>query len=196
VADGKRAPATWKVTWVSGGSDACDGMNGTTDITVGQVVQASCEVTVIETAVDIHPTAYSFSPTPIYNDGSSGDTALIAGPGFSAQFGMPLVQYFDLSGNLLAQTNVTAVASDGSWASGPVPDISQLGVGTYVGIVSNAKADGSYGSLGAVPVNVMLPPPPPPPPDPCPGGRCINQCYDQGLKQWILVAALLFSVQL
>jgi len=108
---------------------------------------------------------------------------------------MPLIQYFDLNGNLVAQTNADAIAVDGTWMSAPVPDISQLPVGTYVGFLNNANSSGGYDILGSVSLQVVLPPPPPPPTDPCPGGICINQCYDQGLKRWPLVAALLFTVQ-
>ncbi len=129
---------------------------------------------------------------PIATDRSTGDEAFILGSGFNQQFGMPLLQYFDLNGNLVAQSSADAVAADGSWMSTPVPDISQLSVGTYVGILNNANSAGGYDILGVVSVQVV-PPPPPPPIDPCPGGRCINQCDEIG-EWWPLWAALLMSI--
>lgn len=100
---------------------------------------------------------FIFSPHPIYTDGSSGNTATIRGQGFSAQYGMPLIQYVDLGGNLIAQANVTAVAPDGTWASAPMPDVSQVEVGSYSGVISNANANGGYDFLGITSVTVLDP---------------------------------------
>lgn len=85
-----------------------------------------------------------FSPSPTYTDVTSG-TITASGPGFSSAHGMPLFQYFDQNGNLVAQQNATSVASDGNSASGPVPsNISSVPPGFYVGRVSNAASGGSY----------------------------------------------------
>lgn len=85
-----------------------------------------------------------FSPSPTYTDVPSG-TVTATGPGFSGAYGMPLFQYFDQNGNLVAQQNATSVASDGNSASGPVPsNISSVPPGFYVGRVSNAASGGSY----------------------------------------------------
>ena len=73
---------------------------------------------------------------------------------------MPLVQYVDLSGNLIAQANVTSVASDGSSASAPMPDVSQVVIGSYYGIVYNANASGGFDFLAITSVTVLDPPTP------------------------------------
>jgi hypothetical protein len=195
-----RAPATWHFKWLFSLTGPCEGQE--LDANAKEIdddVGLLCTVTDFpsgaQTATASGMPDYQFSPNPIATDRSTGDEAFILGSGFNKQFGMPLIQYFDLSGNLVAQTNADAIAADGTWMSAPVPDISQLSVGTYVGFLNNANSSGGYDILGAVSLQVALPPPPPPPPDPCPGGRCINQCYDRDLKPWLLVAALLFSVQ-
>ena len=201
IASNARVPATWNFKWVFSLTAPCLGQNQDADVlVVDSDVEVTCTVTDFPSGTETVATAaavsgYAFSPNPIATDRSTGDEAFILGPGFNKQFGMPLIQYFDLNGNLVAQTNADAIAVDGTWMSAPVPDISQLPVGTYVGFLNNANSSGGYDILGSVSLQVVLPPPPPPPTDPCPGGICINQCYDQGLKRWPLVAALLFTVQ-
>jgi hypothetical protein len=118
---------------------------------------------------------FVFSPNPIATDGSSGSEAIVTGSGFSAQYGMPLLQYFDLNGNFVTQANADAVAADGSWISSPIPDISQLPLGTYVGFMKNANSSGGYDLVGATSVQVVLPRSPPSPPDPCPTNPCMPQ---------------------
>ena len=170
---GKRAPATWTVKWVGGGNPLCTGVTAKNAVSVGHIEEFICFITVVEGGFE--DSSFVFSPNPISTDGSSGSQAVITGAGFSSQYGMPLLQYFDLNGNLVTQTNVNTVASDGSWVSAPIPDISQLGFGTYVGILQNANASGGFDFLGSASVQVVPPPPPPPPPDPCPTNPCMPQ---------------------
>lgn len=198
VANG-RVPATWKFDWVFSLTGPCEGQSITADAKeIDDDVGLLCTVENFPGA-DIHTVSssemptYNFSPNPIATDGSSGSQAVISGPGFNTQFGMPLVQYFDLNGNLVTQASATAVASDGSWMTSPVPDISQISDGTYVGLLSNANSSGGYDILGAVTVQVVPPPPPPPPPDPCQGGRCINLCKAVATHPWSVITGMLLS---
>jgi len=106
-----------------------------------------------------------FSPNPLYWDQQTG-AATITGQGFSGQFGMPLVQYLDWNGNLVEQTNASAVADDGSWIVTPVPNLANFASGTYFAVVANANATGEWDVVGAAPFDLVTPaPPPPPPPD-------------------------------
>jgi hypothetical protein len=90
-----------------------------------------------------------FSPAPTFTNVTSG-TITALGTGFSATNGMPLFQYFDLNGTLVAQTNATSVASDGNSAAGPVPsNIGSVPPGFYLGRVSNAAPGGSYTYLNS-----------------------------------------------
>jgi hypothetical protein len=180
IASNARVPATWNFKWVFALVGPCEGQNLDADAKeVDDDIGLVCTVETIggadQATASVLPD-FSFSPNPIATDGSSGSEAFISGSNFSAQFGMPLVQYFDLNGNLITQSNADAVAPNGTWMSAPVPDISQLPVGTYVGLLNNANPNGGYDIIGSVTVQVVPPPPPPPPPDPCPDGRCINQC--------------------
>jgi len=90
-----------------------------------------------------------FSPAPTFTDVTSG-TITALGTGFSATNGMPLFQYFDLNGTLVAQTNATSVAANGNSAAGPVPsNIGSTTPGFYLGRVSNAAPGGSYTYLNS-----------------------------------------------
>ena len=180
IAGNARVPATWNFKWVFALVGPCEGQNLDADAKeVDDDISLVCTTETIggieQATASVLPD-YSFSPNPIATDGSSGSEAFISGSNFSELFGMPLVQYFDLNGNLITQANADAVAPNGTWMSAPVPDISQLPVGTYVGLLSNANPNGGYDVIGSVTVQVVPPPPPPPPPDPCPGGICIIQC--------------------
>jgi hypothetical protein len=70
---------------------------------------------------------------------------------------MPLVRYYDMSGTLLNQANVTSMASDGTWVTAPIPDLTQIVAGSYVGILYNANANGGYDFIGTTSVNVLDP---------------------------------------
>jgi len=181
IVNNGRVPATWNFEWVFSLVGPCEGMSLDADAKeVNDDVGLLCTVTTqpFETATASEMPSYGFSPDPIATDGSSGSEAFISGSGFNTQFGMPLVQYFDLNGNLVAQASADSVASDGTWMASPIPDISQLSDGTYVGLLSNANSSGGYDVVGSVTV-VVVPPPPPPPPQCGDGGRCIIMCKQQ-----------------
>ncbi len=159
-----RVPATWNFKWVFSVTGPCEGLSIDQDAKeidddVGLVCTVETFPGNVQVATASSLPSYTFSPDPIATDRSTGDEAFILGSGFNQQFGMPLLQYFDLNGNLVAQSSADAVAADGSWMSTPVPDISQLSVGTYVGILNNANSAGGYDILGVVSVQVVPPPP-------------------------------------
>ncbi len=166
-----RAPATWKVTWLSGGGQGnlCDGQSSTDDIALNSIELFVCTIFRFGTGASVSTSAsasaFSFLPNPLDISAPPG-TVTITGQGFTAQYGMPLVRYFDLSGNLLGQSNAQSVAPDGTWIQAPTQDVSSLPSGTYVGFLYDANASGGWDFLGTVPVTVVAPtPPPPPPPD-------------------------------
>jgi hypothetical protein len=180
IVNNGRTPATWNFKWLFSLTGPCVGQSLNADAHfVDDDVPLVCTVFTRGGDQEVTSTElpdYSFSPDPVITDGSAGSEALISGQGFNSQFGMPLVQYFDLNGNLVAQASATTVAGDGTWMSAPIPDVSQLSPGTYVGLVSNANSSGGYDILGSISVEVTLPTAPsPPPPDPCPDSICPNQ---------------------
>jgi hypothetical protein len=183
VSDNGRVPALWDVSWKSGGPPECigapeDPVLGQFQSNPGRITEVICFERPNTDSVQLQSQqTFTFNPSPIYTDGSSGSTATISGSGLSTQYGMPLLRYFDMTGNLVTQTNVTAVASDGSWATAPIPDVSQLQLGGYAGFIYNANASGGYDYLGTTSVMVLDPPPPPPPDGGCGGtGGIANTC--------------------
>lgn len=180
IASNGRAPANWNFEWLFSLVSACEGQSVNAVVHfVDDDVGLLCVVTTVaggESATGSTTADFVFSPTPVVTDGSSGSEAFVTGQGFSPQYGMPLLQYFDLNGNLVARANADSVASDGSWISSPMPDVSQLLDGTYVGFVSNANANGGYDLVGATTVQVVPPPIPPPDNGGCSSGQTIT--YD------------------
>jgi hypothetical protein len=156
----------WAVSWLAGGPAQCIGAPD--DPVLGHFQsnpQRTTEVICFDRTGSGNDSvrgsqAFTFSPPSIYTDGSSGNTATISGQGFSSQYGMPLLQYYDMSGNLVNQTNANAVASDGTWIAAAIPDLSQVQLGAYVGFLYNKNASGSYTYLGTASVDVLNPPPP------------------------------------
>jgi hypothetical protein len=72
----------------------------------------------------------------------------LSGPGFSTDYGMPNVQYYDPNGVLVAQMSATSISSDGQSLTAPTPALSGVSAGVYVGLINNVNADGSYQPLG------------------------------------------------
>jgi hypothetical protein len=164
VSENGRVSALWFVQWLAGGPAGCVGAPDFPGTIFQSNPQRTTEVFCIEQPLvggteGIGSTGdFTFSPKPIYTDGSLGSTATISGSSFSSQYGMPLLRYYDSSGNLVNQANVTSVASDGSSASGPMPNVSQVTPGFYLGLIFNTNANGSYNFLGTVSVSVLNPP--------------------------------------
>lgn len=154
---GGRFPGKW--TFTEYGMDpnfpnnnpSCYGKSYTAPFTTSPI-PLTCDNTVAGvtvTALTIDPTVFSTVQPP--------QSATISGPagGFDPTYGMPLIQYFDSTGTLQAQTYASAVTPDGSALSGPVPDFSSSLSGQYIGTVSNAASDASYNLVGAASVQVI-----------------------------------------
>jgi hypothetical protein len=178
-----RTCATW---FISAENGPCIGLGGNVfikqsvpyNVTVTSLCQISPQGVPIIASDD--PTSVYFYPFRIFNQNPSQSptvSAVIPGSpvGFTSTYGMPLFQYFDSSGTLIAQEYATSVtiASDGTSATGPMPsNISQAPPGVYMGLAKNATASGTYSVLGEGAITVLSgtgqPPPPPPPCKTCP----------------------------
>ena len=161
VINNGRVPATWQVNWnFNAEFPQCTGHSTTaTPGYPGVVEEINCYEVVLGSAT------FSFTPNPI-NLNSPGAVSTIHGSGFSSTYGMPLVQYYDMNGNLIDQMNATSVAADGSSISAAMPNLTGLPAGTYAGIINNVNSSRSYTYLGSLSVTVTNPPP-----SPCPHQR-------------------------
>lgn len=143
---GGRAPATWKGTWVSdiGLGDACNGFSAQGPVAVGKISHITCEPPSSVPQVIASP--FTLSPNPI-NTTAPPSSVTVTGEGLNTTYGLPLIQYYDLNGNLVAQENATSVSSPTAMVvSGG--GISHLPVGTYAGYVSNAGPNGTWNYVG------------------------------------------------
>jgi len=164
VNDG-RVPAVWDI--FTQGSPCITTNVIRRNVTAGSNQMAQCVVTTTFLTAD--PSSISLdSPPP-------GVT--VAGGGFNATYGMPIVEYYDqYSGVLVASTSAYSVASDGSSLYAYTPDLSQVYSGSYNIIVSNVMADGSRSRVGVAAFDVccreIIYDPPPDPPSCAEGGIC------------------------
>lgn len=162
-----RAPATWNFLWVAGSVSGCSGVNLDANVILDGIELFTCtEINDAPEAGHVITSPFQFEPNPL-DTSSLPATVTITGQGFSTQYGLPLVQYFDLSGTLVAQMNAETVSSDGTSIAAPPPALSGVVSGTYVGFISNANASGGWDLVGTVSLTVAAPAPPPPPPPPC-----------------------------
>jgi len=165
IAANKRVPSVWGGQWLKGGPPECIGAPDAPGLSFNSNPQRVTEVICLQGAPGLDSLMaagnFTLTPHPMYTDGSSGGTVTVRGAGFSAQYGMPLVQYVDSNGTLVAQTTFSSVAPDGTWASAVAPDVSQVNLGSYSGVIYNANSSGGYNFLGAVAVTVLDPPPDP-----------------------------------
>lgn len=102
-------------------------------------------------------------------------TLTITGQDMDTTYGMPMVEYYDVNGNLFAQTQASYVAPDGTSLTVSAPDFSSSPTGQYLVVVSNVDPNGNLVMIGSTSIDVFTPGPPPPPPDPgpCGDGPCL-----------------------
>ena len=152
-----RAPGVWLVFESNG---TCAGKFNSFRFDAGVANSVVCFVTFL-------PNQFTANPADIVADGSS-TSVTINGQGFSSEFGMPTIAYYDSNGILVAQENASFVSNDGTSLQAAVPDLSLLASGPYTVFVGNWDAAGSWQMLGQTGISVHgVSPPAPPPPDPC-----------------------------
>lgn len=151
---GGRAPAVWELTEDNG---QCAGQTVAEQIYPGEDEEIFCAVHAFS----------SFNASPSFIDKTDPPTSItINGSGISSVGGMPTVEYWDSYGNMIGQQQATSVASDGTWLTGPVPNLTDSGTGRFGLRVKNP--DGVL--MGIAYIDVWYPyvyEPPPPPPGGC-----------------------------
>jgi hypothetical protein len=149
--DNGRAPANWSLMENSG---ACDAKTAPATIFYQKDVSLSCFAYLgLLTGGTISPdTINTYSPPATYT---------VTASGMSTQYGMPVLQYYDTNGNLVAQATGSWVSQDGTQMTGTTPSLSGVANGFYEGVVSNAGPNGTYGAIAAVGVTIYTPAPPP-----------------------------------
>jgi hypothetical protein len=75
-------------------------------------------------------------------------TATIEGSGMSSDGGLPVVEYYDMNGTLVAQQTASDLSADGTLLSMSLPDLSAVAGGRYLITVRNA--DGTVAGDGVV----------------------------------------------
>ena len=164
-----RVPADWHIVWSSGPIPGCDGHSTTVSPALfGSTEEVDCFEEVIPVP------GFSASPNPLYQN-ALATVLTITGSGFSSAHGMPVVQYYNLQGNLIAQETATAIASNGTWIDGPVPSsVTSVPAGAYAGVIKNANASGGFDYVGTASISVYQHPPI------NPGSPCKAECPASG----------------
>lgn len=159
--DDGRVPARWRIFPLGACIAFLDPIER--NVTVGSNQLARCLVVAAFLAAD--PSSVDLQNPP--------GTVTMSGGGFSASYGMPVIQYYDqYSGVLVATTSAFAVSSDGSSLQASTPDLSSVCTGPYNVAVSNVAADGTTSLVGVASIDAWnrdcggggYDPPPDPPP--------------------------------
>jgi hypothetical protein len=149
-----RVGAQWNLTWSYTGyvpAQVCDGYKDTITVNeAGEQVIVSCNVI----GVGQEYSGFVFNPNPLYLVQPPATTT-VKGSGFKSTYGMPVLQYFNLKGTLMAQATAASVSADGTTLVAKTPSLSGLPVGEYAGIISNIAADKSLAYAGTVSVTVQ-----------------------------------------
>ena len=145
--DDGRVPARWNFAVFNGPGAVrsfCAGLSFNDDVTPGKEQLIVCHI----------PNSPFFLVSPSDVDLQSPPASFtITGDGIDATYGMPLIDYYDQSGTLVAEATATSVASDGTWLQANTPDLSAVYSGTYIVVVRTASSDGSYELVGTAPIN-------------------------------------------
>jgi hypothetical protein len=156
-AAGERAPATWSFTWVAGGPDpACSSAQNNPfewNVAVNEVVGITCYY--VSTASLEEGDVMTFSPVTLFLNKLPASVTGTAS-GVSSQYGMPVLQYFDLSGTLIAQASASSVTSTSVTVQ--TPNLSQVPSGTYGGLIQNVESGGALRPIGGGAEFVVAPP--------------------------------------
>jgi hypothetical protein len=97
----------------------------------------------------------AFSMTPSTLDTFNPPTTFqVYGSGISGTHGMPKIQLYDNSGDLLAQITASSVAGNGSSLNAVMPDVSTFHTATYGVRVMNVQQDGSLEPAGVLPLDI------------------------------------------
>ena len=101
----------------------------------------------------------------------------VYGQGIDTTYGMPVIEYWDYTGTVVAQATAAEVAPDGTWIRANTPSIDPNSTwgGAYTVGINNVLADGTYTTVGYASLSVTNSNPPPlpepypePTPEPCP----------------------------
>lgn len=141
VNDG-RVPARWHFAEFSG---PCRNKSVNDDVTAGKVQDLICILPNLPFGFSASPTAVDLQSPPA--------SFTITGQGIDATYGMPLIEYYNVGGILVAQVVAASVASDGTWLQANTPDLSSVFTGSYVIAVRNRTWEGLYEFAGTAPVD-------------------------------------------
>lgn len=78
---------------------------------------------------------------------------VIYGSNIDTTYGMPIVTVYDWNNRLVAGSEATAVAGDGSWLQVNTPNLSTCYSGSYTLVVSTSIGNSTYVDMGAAPVS-------------------------------------------
>lgn len=128
--NGGRGPALWRINVHS---RACANQSTLVALEHNKERKIDCVIIQFFSQSDVDPSSIDVSSPP--------STVTIHGQGMSPTNGMPTVEYYDQNGNLAQEVHATTCAQDGSWISGPPPDLSLAVTGEYTLLVRNANGD-------------------------------------------------------
>lgn len=151
-----RVNASWQLRWISSLSApaGCEGVTATALPEQGHVEEFNCIL--LSDAGETEASPFLFNPNP-FNTAAPPSSVRIVGSGFDPTYGMPVAQYFDMNGNLVAEQSATSLSPDRTTLTFSTPSFTDLPDGTYAGVISNIASNGSYSYVGTTAVEVPAP---------------------------------------
>lgn len=150
--DNGRVNANWSLEWVSSTEfPECDNYITSGPIyTAGSIQELNCYVL---GGIVTEPDSITVLPSPI-DITNPPQFMQIQGAAFQSTYGWPVVQYYDLQGDFIAQSCATAVSTDQTTITTNTPDFSSLTPGVYATVVNNQASDGTLVYLGIGTINI------------------------------------------
>lgn len=147
-----RVNANWSLEWVADAEyPECDNYITSGPVyTAGQIEELNCYVL---GGIVTEPDSITVLPSSV-DIASTPQLMQIQGAPFQSTYGWPVVQYFDLQGDFLAQSCATSISTDQTSITTDTPDFSSLTPGVYVAVVNNQASDGSLVYLGIGTFNI------------------------------------------
>ncbi len=164
-----RAPAIWEFVYFGDRS----GLN----LCANQRFPVFAALLTTYDIVCVNEIGIFFTASPDTMDVQAPPSVTVYGQGISTAYGMPVIEYWDYSGTVVAQATAAEVAPDGTWIRANTPSIDPNSTwgGAYTVGINNVLPDGTYTTIGYAALSVTNSNPPPipewspePTPEPCP----------------------------
>lgn len=100
-----------------------------------------------------NPIAFTLAPSTL-DLAASPSSMTFNGSGISTDYGMPMIEFEDLNGNLMSSVNAVSVSADGTSLMTETPNFASVWSGQYRAVIYNRYYDGGWMEVGDADITI------------------------------------------